>query len=70
MAITKKRFWATARRGLPTIFQDRVNVAAEGPASYRRYQRETSLEMRQVFMAGPDDEQVAGGHLLTAGRYA
>jgi hypothetical protein len=28
MAITKKRFWAGARRGLPTIFQDRVDVAA------------------------------------------
>jgi hypothetical protein len=32
--------------------------AAGGLASYRLYQRETSLEMRQVFMAGPDHEQV------------
>jgi hypothetical protein len=28
MAITKKRFWAGARRGLLMIFQDRVDVAA------------------------------------------
>jgi hypothetical protein len=30
----------------------------EGLASYRHYKRETSLEVRQLFMAGPDDEQV------------
>jgi hypothetical protein len=34
------------------------DVAAGGFGSYRLYQRETSLAMRQVFMAGPDDEQV------------
>ena len=27
-------------------------------ATYRLHQRETSLKMRQVFMAGPDDEQL------------
>jgi hypothetical protein len=31
---------------------------ARGFASYRLCQRETSLEVRQLFMAGPDDEQV------------
>jgi hypothetical protein len=29
-------------------------------ASYRLRQRETSLEMRQVFMAGPDLMQIIG----------
>jgi hypothetical protein len=32
------------------------DVAAGGLASYRLYQRETSSEMRQVFMAAPGDE--------------
>jgi hypothetical protein len=44
--------------GLPTIFQDREDVAAGGFGSYRLCQRHTSLEVRQLFMAGPDDEQV------------
>jgi len=44
--------------GLPTIFQDRKDVAAGGLESYRLCRRETSLEVRQLFMAGPDDEQV------------
>ena len=44
--------------GLPTIFQDREDIAAGGLASCRLYQRETSLEMRQRFIVGPDDEQV------------
>jgi len=36
-----------------------------------RTQRETSLEMRQVFIAGPDDEHVEANHLLGGeGRYA
>ena len=30
--------------------------AAEGLTSYRLCQRETSLETRQVFMAGPDEK--------------
>ena len=42
--------------GLPTIFQDRANVAAGGVESYRLFQRETSLEVRQRFIVGPDDE--------------
>jgi len=42
--------------GLPTIFQDREDVAAGGLASYRLCQRGTSLKTRQFFMAGPDDE--------------
>jgi hypothetical protein len=29
-------------------------------ASYRLHQRQTSLEMRQVFMAGPDLMQIIG----------
>jgi hypothetical protein len=48
----------TLAAGLPTIFQDREDVAAGGFGSYRLCQRHTSLEVRQVFMAGPDDEQV------------
>jgi hypothetical protein len=48
----------TYAAGLPTIFQDREDVAAGGFGSYRLCQRHTSLEVRQVFMAGPDDEQV------------
>jgi hypothetical protein len=55
---------------LPTIFQDRANVAAGGLASYRLCQRETSLEMRQVFMAGPDDGQVDAPTFLGGTRYA
>jgi hypothetical protein len=42
--------------GPPTIFQDREDVAAGELASCRFYEGETSLETRQVFMAGPDDE--------------
>jgi hypothetical protein len=43
--------------GLPTIFSS-GGRAAGGVASYRLYQRETSLEMRQVFVAAPDDKLV------------
>jgi len=32
------------------------DVAAGGLASYRLYQRATSLEIGRVFMAGPDRE--------------
>jgi len=56
MAITKKRFWAGARRGLPTIFQDRVDVAAGRACELPTLPTRHLVEMRQVFMAGPDDE--------------
>jgi hypothetical protein len=56
--------------GLPTIFQDREDVAAGGFASYRLCQRETSLEVRQLFMAGPGDEQVEAPAFLRGTRYA
>ena len=56
--------------GLPTIFQDRKDVAAGGLESYRLCRRETSLEVRQLFMAGPDDEQVEAPTFLRRLRYA
>jgi hypothetical protein len=55
---SKMKELETLAAGLPTIFQDREDVAAGGFGSYRLCQRHTSLEVRQVFMAGPDDEQV------------
>ena len=48
-------------RGLRRRLVGKSSETSEGPlcgrraASYRLYQRETSLEMRQVFMAGSDD---------------
>jgi hypothetical protein len=45
-----------ARRGPADDLSGSGGRAAGGLASYGLYQRETSLEMRQVFMAGPDDE--------------
>jgi hypothetical protein len=42
--------------GPADIFQDREDVVAGGLAGYRLYRCETSLEMRQVFVAGPDHE--------------
>jgi len=39
------------------IFHDRENVVPGGFASYRLCQRETSVQVRQVFMAGPDDKR-------------
>jgi hypothetical protein len=57
----------TLAAGLPTIFQDREDVAAGGLASCRLYQRETSLEMRQRFIVGPDDEQVEAPTFLGGG---
>jgi hypothetical protein len=56
MAITKKRFWAGARRGLPTIFQDRVVVAAGRACELPALPTPHLVEMRQLFMAEPDDE--------------
>jgi len=47
--------------GLPTIFQDREDIAAGGLASCRLYQRETSLEMRQRFIVGPGYRRAARG---------
>jgi hypothetical protein len=44
---------ARGKLGIGGSFQE--DRRPEGPASYRLYQRETSLEVRQVFMAGPDD---------------
>jgi len=52
MAITKKRFWAGARR------QDRVDVAAGRACELPTLPTRHLVEMRQVFMAGPDDELV------------
>jgi hypothetical protein len=46
----------TPRRGVGGPFQE--DCRPEGLRSYRLHQRETSLEVRQVFMAGPDDKQV------------
>jgi hypothetical protein len=43
--------------GLPTTFS-LGGCATRGLVSYRLYQRETSLEMRQVFVAAPDDKLV------------
>ena len=76
MAITKKRFWAGARRGLPTIFQDRVDGAAGRACELPTLPTRHLVEMRQVFTAGPDDEQVEAPTSLGAlrhnggGRYA
>jgi hypothetical protein len=56
--------------GLPINFQDREDVAAGGLASYRLCQRHTSWEMRQLFMAGPGDEQVEAPAFLRGTRYA
>ena len=52
--------------GLPTIFQDRKDVAAGGLESYRLCRRETSLEVRQRFIVGPDDARCSscGGAAL------
>ena len=59
-----------ARRGRANDLSRSSGRAAGGLASYRRYQRETSLEMRQVFKAGLDDEQVEAPTFLQGGRYA
>jgi hypothetical protein len=40
-------------RAYGTIFRDREDV---GLVSYRLFQRETSLAVRQRFIVGPDDE--------------
>ncbi|MBV8137612.1 MAG: hypothetical protein JO121_18590 [Deltaproteobacteria bacterium] len=45
-----------ARRGPADDLSGSGGRVAGGVASYRLYQRETSLEMRPVFMVGPDDE--------------
>jgi hypothetical protein len=54
--------------GLPINFQDREDVAAGGLASYRLCQ--PLLEMRQLFMAGPGDEQVEAPAFFRGTRYA
>jgi hypothetical protein len=43
-------------RGPADDLQNREDVAAEGLASYGLFQRETSLEVSQRFIVGPDDE--------------
>ena len=49
--------------GLPTIFQDRRCELPALPTPHL-------LEMRQLFMAGPGDEQVEAPAFLRGTRYA
>jgi hypothetical protein len=42
----------------PTIFQDREDMRPEGVRATGCTNARRSLEVREVFMAGPDDEQV------------
>jgi hypothetical protein len=46
-----------ARRGPADDLSRSGRRAAGGFASYRLFQRETSLEMRQRFIVGPDDDE-------------
>jgi hypothetical protein len=50
----KQRWFSAAERG--TIFRDREDVRPEGLRATGFFQRETSLEMKQRFIVGPDDE--------------
>jgi len=51
------------------IFDDRENVVPGGFASYR-LPTPHLVEMRQLLMAGPDDEQVEALTFLRGTRYA
>jgi hypothetical protein len=56
--IGRRKFLATLGGWAPECAVIAPVSAAARSNRLRLYQRETSLEARQVFMAGPDDEQV------------
>jgi hypothetical protein len=69
MAITKKRFWAGARRGLPTIYQDRVDVAA-GRACELPTLPTRDLVRDEAGLHGRPGRRAGRGAYLLGGRYA